>query len=180
MPPKSGGCASSFITKILMLPRIIGFAGPAKVGKDSVAAHFVRLGYQRLAFADELKRRAAIALSTDVETINARKDELRPALVAIGAGARAIDPLVWVRAVEKQICKPGLFVVCDVRYANEKLMLERHGGAVVYVERDGVDFANDEERRTLPEVRERADMILTNDDPAAAAARVISFLRRAA
>lgn len=163
-----------------MLPRIIAFAGAAKSGKDSVGQHFARLGYQRLAFADELKRRAAVALGTDVETINARKDELRPALVAIGAGARAIDPLIWVRAVERQICRPGLFVVCDLRYENERRMIARHGGAVVYVERNGVDFANDEERRTLPEVRERADMILTNDDPAAAAARVRSFLESAA
>ena len=163
-----------------MLPRIIAFAGPAGAGKDAVAAQFP--SHKRIAFADELKRRAAIALGTTVDELNRRKGEFRDALVAIGAGARRIDPFVWVKPVEAAIARyPRCWAVTDVRYENEARMIQRHGGCVVYVNRPGITFANSEEAATLPLVQAIADTTINNDsDPVAVAARVRSFLESAA
>jgi hypothetical protein len=153
------------------LPRIIGFAGPARVGKDTIAAEFV--GYKRRAFADDLKRRVADALGISADELEHRKQELRPLLVAMGRAARSIDPMFWVRPVQWALTGFGNFVVPDVRYENESRMIHRHGGVVVYVERSGVEFANDEEAATLPTVRAEADLIVQNDATPAWAAQYI-------
>jgi hypothetical protein len=157
-----------------MSNRIIALAGYAGSGKDAIAA--LLPGFTRVAFADELKRRAAVALGTDVETIEARKRELRPALVAIGAGARLLDPEHWIRPVEAIIRQPGKWVCADLRYRNELRMIHARGGIVVYIERPGVGPANDEEARTLPEVKAIADAIVVNGDPATAAKQILSLV----
>lgn len=143
------------------LPRIIGFAGPARVGKDTIAAQFT--GFHRLAFANELKRRVAMLFDIGMNELERRKSELRDALVYVGKAGRTFDPMFWVRPVEHAIVEPGHYVITDVRYENEARMIHRHGGVVVYVERAGIDFANDEESATLPIVKAEADIVVQND-----------------
>lgn len=164
-----------------MLPRIIALCGYAKSGKDAVAASLPP-EYCRIAFADELKRRAAVALGVERWAIEANKDKVRDALVAIGAGARLFDPLHWVKHVEAQLCRyPRCWVIPDCRYPNEAEMVRKHGGGVVYISRPGIEAANAEELRTVPLVRAMADIEIVNDStPQAAAERLVSFYKDAA
>lgn len=70
-----------------MSPRLVGFAGPAGVGKSSAAALLAAEGGWRIvSFADPL-RALALALHPEwtlVDVVGARKDEVRP-----------VSPLGW-------------------------------------------------------------------------------------
>lgn len=133
------------------MPRLIGLGGYAECGKDTIAR---LIGWRRLAFADELKRRYAASIGVTVEQVERRKKELRPVLVAVGVSARLFDPDFWLQFVEPIIiAEPtSSIIVTDVRYENEAAMIQRHGGTVVWIERDGVGPANDEEAYHGPRV----------------------------
>jgi hypothetical protein len=104
----------------------VGLIGHARAGKDTVAARMgQRFGFQRVAFADQLKRAALrvdpfvsgfasfcdeydhdvelIRLSTLVESHgwDVAKDsypEVRRFLQAFGQAMRELDPMIWVEA----------------------------------------------------------------------------------
>lgn len=104
----------------------VGLIGHARAGKDSVAARLgQRFGYQRVAFADQLKRAALkvdpivsgyalfcdeyehdvalTRLSTLVESHgwDVAKDsypEVRRFIQQYGQAVRELDPMIWIRA----------------------------------------------------------------------------------
>ena len=135
--------------------RIIGFCGYAQVGKDKAAEALE--AHRRLAFADELKRRAAWALGIAIEELERRKVELRPFLVSLGATARSINPYEWIRHVMYQVDRSILYPhnnlkVTDVRYLNEVEELYKRDATIFYVTRPGYGPANAEEERTIAEI----------------------------
>lgn len=100
-----------------MLPRIIAFAGYAQTGKTTLAK---AIGWQRLSFAAVLKTRLAACLGITEETLDKRKHELRPALVAVGMAGRSLDPNIWVRPIENVLATTKRDTVCDdCRFLNE-------------------------------------------------------------
>lgn len=138
--------------------KLIGLAGYARCGKDYLAA---QLGWPRAAFADCLKRDVAQLLGLSREELEQRKGDFRPLLVAYGAARRMLDNDYWIDRLAWNV---NQCVVTDVRYLNEGLWVRSHGGAVVYVERDGVGPANDEEARSLQILRDGCPHYVIHND----------------
>lgn len=160
-----------------MNPQLIGLAGYARVGKDTVGQILVDAhGYERRAFADKLRELAwqvdpvwgelvAERGYEDVKSDPLYAHALRTFLVNLGAGARKVlGGGVWLDA-----CLPGgtgnweqrrwngrdwiepcpPTVVTDVRYLNEALRIRDLGGEVWYISRPGVEAANEEEALSI-------------------------------
>ncbi|MEG8276390.1 deoxynucleotide monophosphate kinase family protein [Streptomyces sp. AHA2] len=138
----------------------IGLIGPAQSGKDSIGKRLgQRYGYQRVAFADPLKRAALkvdplIPLSYGVhgrlsklvqgvgwDYAKITYPEVRRVLQHIGQTVREIDPGFWVRAAlpaieaAERLSLP--VVVTDVRYENEARALQDMGFHMIRVTRPG-------------------------------------------
>ena len=147
-------------------PALIGLAGKARAGKDSVAAHLVaHYGFVRYAFADAL-RDAALALDpiidntieyhdyastlrflrlseiVEVDGWEAAKDnpEVRRTLQNYGVAIREIEPDFWVRTAMRKAAEDSRpVVVTDVRFPNEVDAIRTRGGSLVRVIRDGAN-----------------------------------------
>jgi hypothetical protein len=135
---------------------IIGITGYAQHGKDSLAAGLGLVGYERMAFADELKAMALdinpivgydeyhlADLLEDVGWEDAKRwPEVRRFLQELGTRAREhIGPDVWVRALERKWLATGVtnMVIPDVRFPNEADWVHRHGGYMVRIHRPDFD-----------------------------------------
>lgn len=121
---------------------IIGLAGPAGSGKDTVAEMIQRMyGYKRIAFAHTLKNMLAIAGMPEPE--REFKEALLPGLpfswrqAAQTLGTewgRSLDPDLWVKLTMMNMEKhPGNYVISDVRFPNEVKAIHAQGGVVVHI-----------------------------------------------
>lgn len=135
---------------------ILGLCGYSKVGKDTLCLGLEN--YERAAFADVLKQEVTKMLkqvNIEADLWKADKEEWRDLLVYWGRRRREMDKDYWIKQLalrlwpmdEKRIC------VTDVRYLNECRWVEKHGGAVLGIERPGYGPANDEEAITIREIR---------------------------
>lgn len=116
----------------IQLPRTLFLCGKMGVGKDYVAAQFVERGYTRLAFADALKREAALHLGITVAELNARKAEFRFLLQDWGTDRRKQEPDYWVRRwAEARALIDGPVVNTDTRFPNEASYALESGGFLV-------------------------------------------------
>lgn len=143
----------------LFIPPIIGIAGPAGAGKDTVAQIAQKLIAQEsviLKFAGPLKAMTAELLSylgipaSAIED-RVRKEEVIPALgctirkimVTLGTewGRDLINPNIWTTLVEEQIRRARerdvICIISDVRFNNEADLIRSMGGAVWHVHRPG-------------------------------------------
>lgn len=127
--------------------RLIGLTGFARSGKDHLAR---AIGWKRAAFADALKRDVAGMLGLTMEGLEGLKQKLRPLLVEYGKAQRLIDPDYWVKRI--QFDPEADTVITDVRYINEARWVKERGGIVVYVNRPGIEPANDEEANSIHEL----------------------------
>jgi hypothetical protein len=125
-----------------MMYNIIGLAGPAGSGKDTVAEMIQRMyGYKRTAFAHTLKNMLAIAGMPEPE--REFKEALLPGLpfswrqAAQTLGTewgRSLDPDLWVKLTMMNMEKhPGNYVISDVRFENETAAIREKGGTVVHI-----------------------------------------------
>lgn len=161
-----------------MTPRLIGLAGFARAGKDTVGEILADdYGYERRAFADKLRQLAWsiwphwAQLVADIGYERAKEAEpnIRRDLVALGAGARVVlSPDVWLDACLPHRGSVGVVgqpptVVTDVRYPNEAQRIIDLGGAVIYIWRPGIGPANHEEERSITALRRLPHHILVND-----------------
>lgn len=168
-------------------PAIIGLAGYARSGKDSVAARLVEAyGFTRFAFADALKR-AALALNPMVDSYHRLSHvvneegwesakshgEVRRVLQHFGMGIRDIDPDFWVRIVLDQFyARENGAVITDVRFPNEAERIRNIGGIIVRVVRPGVGPVNGHASETaLDDLR--PEWTINNDGDLDALARAV-------
>lgn len=130
------------------LPQVIGIAGRARSGKDSVASVLTRrYGYTRYAFADPLKAglRAMFGLSCKHLEGSEKEEPLRGIersprylMQTLGTewGRELVHPDLWLILATQHIQKPGSgnWVISDVRFENEAAWVREHG-LLLHVER---------------------------------------------
>lgn len=152
---------------------LIGLAGAAGAGKDTVVAYLRRnYGYERMAFADSLKA-FTYAVDPDVRRLvdvygweAAKRGHgglVRRRLIEIGTAARQhVSEGIWRNSVIDAYVAPGApdrVAISDVRFVNEATAVGKLSGEIWYVIR-GTDDPSEGE---LGQVRGYADHVLYND-----------------
>jgi dephospho-CoA kinase len=133
----------------------IGLMGLAGSGKDTAAKALISLGYDRVAFSDELKWQARQF------GWNGEKDERgRTLLQDLGMAARRHDPYYWIAYVEKWHSRKEYVVYTDVRFQNEADYIRGKGGIIVRIVRPGQIAQNHESELNQCEVA--ADIEVVN------------------
>lgn len=135
--------------------RDIALAGPAGVGKDTVAQVLVEQhGYVRVAFADALKdvlehanplignnRLCDFVYGLGWDAAK-RNPEVRRLLQEFGMAMRAQDENIWVQLLDRRVSKIDAdtpVVVTDMRLPSELDWAKRVGMMTFFLERDGVN-----------------------------------------
>lgn len=153
---------------------IIGLAGYARVGKNTLASMIVNepdAGMKMLqgAFADKLKDEVGdmlAAVKVPKSVLVNDKENFRDLMVFWGKTRRRQNPNYWVDIVMKQYRKikesmkgkDFLFIITDVRYLNEVEAILKEGGKIYIVQRELTGPANDEEARSMKEIYEYASV----------------------
>ena len=180
----------------------VGIIGRARSGKDTAGAWFVeQRGYQRVAFADELKA-AALRVDPIVQAYDDREDwgdgdlrlseavrldgweaaksnaEVRRFLQHLGASIRAIDPDFWLRAALAKADEANdagkSTVITDVRYPNEAAALRARGWHLLHIERPGIPHLDHESEGALTAAD--ADFTIVNDSDVPAYLRAVELV----
>jgi hypothetical protein len=157
---------------------IIGLSGYARSGKDEVAKILVEdYGYKRVAFADKIRE---LLLETNPQVKDGFRvesvvgaygwdkakvlfPEIRNLLQQLGVGARNIfGDEFWVGQVFQSMDTTSNYVITDVRFENEAMMLKLMGGQLWRIKRPGVEPVNSHvSERDLDGYR--VDKILKNE-----------------
>jgi hypothetical protein len=137
---------------------IIGLSGYARSGKDEVAKILVEdYGYKRVAFADKIRD---LLLETNPQVKDGFRvegvvgaygwdqakvlfPEIRNLLQRLGVGARhAFGDEFWISQVFHSMDKTSDYVIPDVRFENEAMMLKLMGGQLWRIKRPGIEPVN--------------------------------------
>ena len=132
--------------------RLIGLVGKAGSGKDTLADEIAADGWEKVAFADSLKRMCIdyLGLSHDDAYTQEGKMRMNPhwgmtnrtILQKVGTDAmrNGFDKDVWVKILQirirRMLDEGRKVVITDCRFDNEAQMVEDMGGLVVEVVRD--------------------------------------------
>lgn len=150
------------------LPSLIGIAGRAGSGKDTLAAHLVsKYGFIRYGFADPIKRLLNERFGWDEKLWEDRQWKERPYIGQVASmatlsprqlaqwlgtevGRQTFGEDCWVGVFERwykgltayRAPEQGIIrvVVPDVRFENEAKFIHRLGGEIVQIIRPGVKF----------------------------------------
>jgi hypothetical protein len=149
-----------------LIPRVtvIGIAGWARSGKDTVADYLVnKYEYEKVSFSTPMKEAMyrlnpritvnesvnnPIRIGVDVygwEGLKERSPDVRGLLQRFGTevGREMFGEDFWVDYALNSIVDGTKVVIADVRYPNEADAIKALGGKVYRVERDGVGPANE-------------------------------------
>lgn len=125
------------------MKQIVGIAGKAGSGKDTVADFLVeRHGFVKVSMASPLK--AALATLGFPEPHNRDdKEKLiegfsftwREAAQKLGTEfGRALDPDMWVKVMAMRFRRAtDRIVISDIRFENEAAMVREHGGSMLHL-----------------------------------------------
>ena len=130
-------------------PYIVGIAGAAGSGKDTVADYLALMGYIKVSFALPLKK--ALTAMFCVDFVNMPRDQKEKPLDGLSVtprrlmqtlgtewGRNLIDPDLWVHALDVHLRQQPpwqSFVVADVRFPNEVAWIKENDGFLIYLER---------------------------------------------
>lgn len=132
--------------------KIIGIAGAAGSGKDTVADFLVmRFGYTKVSMAGPLK--AALACLGFAEPFNRDdKEKLiegfdftwREAAQKLGTEfGRALDPDIWVKIMATRFRRGSdRLIVSDIRFGNEAEMIREQGGKMLFLAGRAADLGS--------------------------------------
>lgn len=169
----------------MSLPRVVGFAGKAGAGKDTAASALHPLGYKNIAMAAALKSMIRDLLAfqgVDPLTVDRMMEgdlkeveceflggkSPRVAMQTLGTewGRECISPTLWVDAVRRQIeAWPSTkYLITDVRFLNEAIMIRELGGTLIQIERpDAVTTKHSAHASETEAAQFRCDITLQND-----------------
>lgn len=141
-----------------MKTALIGLSGLAGCGKTSLALALVKdHNFVRISFADPI-RSMAVGLGLTLEQMKEHKNEPldwlgghtpREIMQSLGTewGRRLVCDDVWVRVAKERILRlwaggAAGIVIDDCRFDNEAAMVKEMGGAVVQINRPGLQRMN--------------------------------------
>ena len=153
---------------------IIGIAGPARSGKDTLCNQFLEIFQEmnikakRSALADQLKLESKDfifnTLGIDVFTEKTEeKNIIRPFLVTWGTHVRRkLDPDIWIKKIQDSIEENSILIVPDIRFKNEFDWVKNNNGYMFFVDRinengELVPDANQDEAENNMFLRESSD-----------------------
>lgn len=146
--------------------------GNARCGKDtayqSIKECVLNKEVHRVAFADELKKECDEFLTKNIGISaftddSQEKEIIRPFLVTYGTHLRRkLDPSCWIKKAELSIkdSSNSVHVVTDTRYLNEADWVKKKGGLLIYIEREGIEPANEEEEDNNPVLKSVSDVVI--------------------
>ncbi len=159
---------------------IIGIAGHARAGKDTVA-YFIQEEYRAItyAFAEPLKAMLRVIGLDDQDLTGWRKDENnydfhttpRHMMQTLGTewGRDSINEDIWVIVAAKRIQRlchaqpDATIIITDVRFENEADFVRRHG-FLIHVERPIQRIDGSTHRSENPiRINEAEDSVIVND-----------------
>ena len=147
-----------FIITMNLDYKIIGIAGNARSGKDTLGDNFVKIladqgiKAKTYSFANELKKSVddflikQIGISAFTED-KKEKDIIRPFLVFWGTDMmRKMNNNIWVEKIEPMMYDSHVNIITDLRFDNELEWIKEHKGLSVLIKRDGIEPANEYEK----------------------------------
>lgn len=154
----------------ISVPKLIGFCGYARVGKDTAAQEFAKLFPERefeiIGYADDLKKdmegcvSACAKLGVDVNS-DKFKERFRPMWVLWSRVLKDImeSDLIWVERLRPSLVTLTQFgiipAIKDVRYFYEVDEILNSGGVVIFIERKGYGPKNSEEDMSFSQIKDR-------------------------
>lgn len=157
--------------------KIIGIAGKARSGKDTIAAHlWTHYGFTRMAFADPVKlaTQAAFGLSNEQTWLDEHKEVvipfwgLSPRQMFQLMGTECVKPHfgndIWVKRMilSLQSLPEDNIVIPDVRFEPEAEFIRANGGVIVHLFRGAAPAVNAHVSEAGIEVDERDYAIFNN------------------
>ena len=153
---------------------LIGLAGPARCGKDTVA-DFIMLSkypFYRTAFAWALKEMLMQGLGLKYDQVDGdQKDIIDPfyectprhMMQTLGTewGRDLINPDIWLLVVKRKVEKALNAVITDVRFDNEAEFIRKNNGVVVHIVRE-VEKINDHASEAGVLFKDKYDRIIYN------------------
>ncbi len=143
--------------------KILLLSGTRQVGKDSFQEVFP-IKNNGVAFANSLKLEltdiSRKMFNKDIFSLTPEEKEIfRPIMIAYGCAWREIDPLHWVKKIERKLNPSLLNIVLDFRFVNEGIYFkEKYPDVkIIHITRDGAPEPTEEEKKNDPLVSEMAD-----------------------
>ena len=165
------GICPTCTAKCKNFPTVIGIAGPARCGKDTVADIIMKncSTYRKHSFADPIKEMLKVGLGlTDDQLWGDNKEAIDPRydvsprymMQTLGTewGRSLINGNLWVIAMEQRIDR-GM-IIPDVRFENEAKFVRKYGVLLHITGRGGIDGDHISESGVSVE---ECDRIVTND-----------------
>ncbi|HBA84905.1 MAG TPA: hypothetical protein DCZ95_12495 [Verrucomicrobia bacterium] len=116
---------------------LIGIAGRARTGKDTLAGHMInRHGFVRWAFADVIKHAFMMVPGVSADQLHGdRKEEIDPhygfawrvAMQRFGDTMRGLNPDFFIQVAERALPPEGRVVISDIRFENEAEFVRSRG-----------------------------------------------------
>lgn len=150
--------------------QIIGIAGNARSGKDTLGTNFVNLlneygiAAKTVSFAyalrnsldDFLKEKIGISAFTQDQ---AEKDLIRPLLVCWGTDVmRKIKDDIWIDSIQEFMSDDCVNIITDLRFENELDWIKELDGLVVYLSRQDIGPANSYEEENNKIISAKANI----------------------
>ena len=138
--------------------KIIGIAGNAGSGKDTLGENFEKIladqgiKAQRLSFAFELRKSLDEFLikETGISAFTKDKNEknlIRPLLVCWGTDImRKLNDNIWIEKIEPSLLNDHVNIITDLRFPNELKWIKKNNGFSLLIKRDGINPANEYEK----------------------------------
>ena len=141
------------------MPKLIGIAGRAGAGKDTVADYlWENYGFLKMSFADPLKRAASAMFGLNLEAFYDRTMKetvvdpwgMSPRKLAQLLGTEAVKPIfgedIWIKRFlvsYSLVAKTDHVVVPDVRFEPEAEFVRTMGGTIIHLHRPGSSLNED-------------------------------------